>query len=136
MDMDAAKKLLEAYATPHKRQFAKFRPYRHRTKLQRGNGYCKLYIIEMLAEDRPVKVGIATDVRGRLWNMQCNTPFEVRIIATADAHHTLEETLHKFLAEDRIRGEWFRRSPRVNGLIEAINSDRIVAYLSDQFLAA
>lgn len=60
---------------------------------------------------RPVKIGIATDLQGRLTSIQVGHPKRLSVIASFP-FATLEDErrLHKQLKEKRLVGEWFELS--------------------------
>lgn len=70
-------------------------------------------------EANAVKIGVSSDPKYRLTNMQVGSPVSLTILAVVPGGHALERKLHQQLAASRIRGEWFRVSP---GLLEYITS--------------
>ena len=78
-----------------------------------------LYVIG--AEDGPLKIGISTDVGGRLAALQSHSPHALV------AHHQaqpgdarlVERVAHQLLAAKRVRGEWFDVS--IDDAVAAIN---------------
>lgn len=68
-----------------------------------------------------VKIGVATDVKKRLDQLQTASPFELTllgVIAAPDAYG-LETTLHLQFSHLHVRGEWFRLEPELTSFIEA-----------------
>jgi hypothetical protein len=84
-----------------------------------------IYFVEIAAEDRPVKVGFATDVKVRLNNINVNSPFKISVVAKDRAHHNIEAALHDILSRDRIKGEWFRRSELLTRAMAAAIEGRL-----------
>ena len=54
-----------------------------------------------------VKIGWATDPWERLADLQCGTPYELRIIRMVEGGQKAEQWFHRRFAKHRIRGEWF-----------------------------
>jgi len=64
--------------------------------------------------DRPIKIGVSSNINKRLEAIQVGNPDKVHLIAKmetdGEAHaYWLEKNLHKFFSSDRIRGEWFSK---------------------------
>lgn len=78
-----------------------------------------IYFIEVQSGERPVKIGIAKDVKARLWNLAVGSPFDLAILASCPGGLTLEARVHTKLSSSRIRGEWFHRTPDVESAISA-----------------
>lgn len=64
-----------------------------------------------------IKFGRATSVGKRLSGLNTSSVHELYIDAVADWPDEEEKAIHKHLAEDHIRGEWFRESLRTIKLI-------------------
>lgn len=65
---------------------------------------------------RNVKIGRTTTERfeDRLRELQCGNPVELEVLGTIDgADSWLEAALHRQLARERVRGEWFPLSPHL-----------------------
>lgn len=76
-----------------------------------------------IAEDgTPVKVGYASDPYKRLEDLQTAHHAELALVHSFPGGEALERQLHADLAEDRIRGEWFRSSPRLRALLAGLQS--------------
>jgi len=73
--------------------------------------------IEAPTENRPVKVGRARDVGKRRRDLQCSSPWPLVTLRTIEGSLGLEGALHRFLAVDRMHGEWFRPSARLDALL-------------------
>lgn len=73
------------------------------------DGWCYLYVIQSGAH---VKIGRAVNVAERLMNLQVGTPEELRLLAAAPAHWTLEAMAHARFENDQLphSREWFRLS--------------------------
>jgi hypothetical protein len=75
-----------------------------------------------LAIARPsglVKIGRATDARGRIRTLQTGNHEELSMIACLAGGKALERDVHQLFAADRVRGEWFRGSTMMKELVVA-----------------
>lgn len=69
--------------------------------------------IYLIASGRNIiKVGMATDVRQRVMELQIGTPFNLQVLhkieVAAEYALKLEKLIHRRLKRYRMRGEWFR----------------------------
>jgi hypothetical protein len=80
--------------------------------------------VEAPVEAQPVKVGRARDPAKRLTDLQCSSPWRLTMMRIVEGSLGLERMLHQFLAEDRMSGEWFRPSSRLDSLL-ALSDDEI-----------
>lgn len=55
----------------------------------------------------PVKIGIARDVEARISTLQTGNPDELHLLASFPGTQADELALHRYLRDERIRGEWF-----------------------------
>lgn len=71
-------------------------------------------------ENNPVKIGWSRVLESRLKTLQTSFPYdlEIRKVLPADSEQ-LEAQLHRYLANYRMRGEWFRQSGRVKSVMES-----------------
>jgi hypothetical protein len=74
-----------------------------------------------------VKIGRAKDVQKRLVTLQIGCPLELRLLAAFGGGISSERILHQRFAEDRARGEWFRRSRLLDELIRFVQDLRVAA---------
>ena len=81
-----------------------------------------IYAIEVVTADRFIKFGVALHHVARLSALQSSCPYELRLAAAADWPDEEEGRIHAFLEDDRLRGEWYKPSPR---------TDLVVALLVD-----
>ena len=68
----------------------------------------QVYVIR-LGDTNYFKVGMTTDINGRIATLQTATPFDLHLIAAA-AHknaYTIEHDIHELLKPYRVRNEWF-----------------------------
>lgn len=80
-----------------------------------------VYFIQQ-GDDGPIKIGRTKNARERRHALQLATHAQLRILATLRAPHWAEGSLHGFYSEERIRGEWYRPSPRPLGYIAEVRS--------------
>jgi len=67
-----------------------------------------------------VKIGIARNVRKRLWSLQTGYPAKLRLLASVAGNETLERRYHAMFADTHVHGEWFRRSAAMTKEINRI----------------
>lgn len=83
-------------------------------KYYRGVGW--VYFISWSA-DSPVKIGFSTDPTGRLAALQTSHPYRLYVEGVIEGSYEDEQSLHYRFKKSRLEGEWFRRGPKLNGLI-------------------
>lgn len=91
-----------------------------------------IYLITVEAEDRPIKIGFTEHLRKRFNHLQVGLPFAVKLEAAIDADRQVEIHLHRILDRHRIRGEWFRRTPDVERLVDCVRRNALDEFLSEQ----
>lgn len=64
----------------------------------------------------PIKVGVTTDVLGRIAGLQTGYPYELQLLHVVPGAHDLEAEFHRRLADAKLRGEWFD-GPAVEGFL-------------------
>jgi hypothetical protein len=74
-------------------------------------------VVYFLESNGAVKIGWTEHLEGRMRDLQSCNPVRLRLLAVAKGGLRLERVLHRALASSRIRGEWFRWSPELSGLI-------------------
>jgi hypothetical protein len=79
-----------------------------------------VYFIEAIGLDM-IKIGIAADVGLRLSNLQTSSPVPLKLLGTMPGGKEMEGILHGMLAGQRVRGEWFRRCPKIEQYLEGCN---------------
>jgi len=65
----------------------------------------------------PVKIGISTNVQGRLASLQTGFPYPLKVLATTPGGEGIEKGLHDIFAEHRLSGEWFKPEKELMDLI-------------------
>lgn len=77
-----------------------------------------VYFIEAKGGDA-VKIGKTLDLKSRMLELQVSNHCELEVLAKPNLPQAVEKLLHEFLAEHRIRGEWFKKCDAVMAVIEA-----------------
>jgi hypothetical protein len=72
---------------------------------------------------RPIKIGFSDQPKTRLADLQTAHPFRLNLLTCIAGPVALERRLHRVFAADRLMGEWFRRSSRLEHLVAACRSD-------------
>lgn len=77
------------------------------------------------AVDRPemVKVGYTTELPARLQHISAEFENGIELLATCDGGIETERAFHAMLAESRGEGEWFKRTERLDEIIETFKSN-------------
>lgn len=65
-----------------------------------------VYVIQAHAES-PIKIGLATDVRHRMGELQTGNPYPLRLLYVFCGSFEAEQALHRRFAAFRMCGEWF-----------------------------
>ena len=68
-----------------------------------------------------IKIGTALDVGRRLKNLQGANPNQLVLLGSMAGDQEDEAVLQRGFAKDRIRGEWFKSTPRLLRQIETYN---------------
>lgn len=86
------------------------------------NDYSRVYMIGSKIGTF-VKIGVSGNPARRLRDLQTASPLELELLATVPGGQELEQVLHIWFAELRVRGEWFRFPHRdaVDQLREAVH---------------
>lgn len=69
-------------------------------------------------EQKIVKIGVATNLKRRLSNLQIGNPYELIVLLKLEGGYTLEKEFHILFKQYRLCGEWF------------VLSDEILSYIS------
>ncbi len=81
----------------------------------------RVYFIGVSGED-VVKIGRTNNTDERLRTLQIGNHRELVLLAEIEAPTEVEPWVHSVLADCHIRGEWFKRTDKVNKIIEAAKS--------------
>lgn len=72
------------------------------------------YIYAIEAETGLIKIGHTRELRSRLSELRANNCAALKPLGYARGTREQEADLHRLLASEHVRGEWFRRGPLVN----------------------
>ena len=81
-----------------------------------------VYFIRPIGMEGPIKIGASDLPVRRRSDLECWCPFPLEIIAEIPGNHWIERQFHCYFAEESMRREWFRWSPRLQATIDAINA--------------
>lgn len=82
----------------------------------------ELYFIECQCAERHIKIGVSSNIKVRLVNMRAHCPYELKLLKAVPGGAHLEIELHQRFFGDRVRGEWFKRTPDLLAYIESLPS--------------
>lgn len=83
-----------------------------------------VYFLSAKSENFPVKIGITESRAGRFRSIQGALPFEVEVIGMVPVKDPIfERRLHRQFAGQRLKGEWFTRSPELLAAIEKLTAE-------------
>lgn len=60
-----------------------------------------------------IKIGWTKNLRKRVAALQVISSAPLRLLGVVAGERDMEQWLHRMLSADRVRGEWFRQSPRL-----------------------
>jgi len=81
-----------------------------------------VYFISAAQPDFPVKIGFAEKSHKlRLKGLQTGCPYPLITLATVPGTYKDESALHRRFRDDRLCGEWFRRSDHLMSIISNIS---------------
>jgi hypothetical protein len=72
-----------------------------------------VYFIQAGGADGPIKIGIAGNEYERALQLQTAHYEELRVLGFVPLSDYSEKDFHRWYAEHRIRGEWFRPGPEI-----------------------
>jgi hypothetical protein len=70
----------------------------------------------------PIKIGRTKNAQQRKHHLQLATHHDLTLLAAFKAPFWAEGQLHHFYTQERIRGEWYRPSPRLLRYIEELTA--------------
>lgn len=69
-----------------------------------------------------IKIGKAANPEKRLRELQIGSPVKLSLTFKAGWHDSNEKLLHACFQEERLHGEWFRQSPRIEEFLSGVRS--------------
>lgn len=78
----------------------------------------RVYFIEAVGLDL-IKIGFALRLSERIAELQTASPVPLRLLGSVLGGRDLERFYHDCFADQRVKGEWFRRCPELDRYIEA-----------------
>ena len=88
-----------------------------RVKGEDANAF--LYFIGEPFGEGPIKIGYSAWPQKRLYTIQISSPVELAILAKVWCLSQWEKELHDVFKDSRVRGEWFRRTPKLMRVVDA-----------------
>ena len=83
----------------------------------------RVYFISSSDPEAPIKIGHTTSaIEDRIRVLQTGHPAKLEILAEIQGAIRLETALHRIFEDARVFGEWFRRDPKLMGLIRGLSS--------------
>lgn len=79
-----------------------------------------VYFLRADCEARLIKIGHSVNLKWRLTGLQTQCPVQLSLVGLVQAPAGTEFVLHEALAESRAHGEWFRPTPEVEMVRQAI----------------
>jgi len=79
-----------------------------------------VYFLRPIGATSPVKIGCSATPVKRLRSVEIWSPVELELVASAPGNNCHEWTLHQMFATDRLHGEWFAESERLNEVINQV----------------
>jgi hypothetical protein len=79
-----------------------------------------VYFIRPVGMAGPVKIGCSRYIEDRRDTLACWSPFALEIAASLPGTMNLERQFHARFAADHQRQEWFRWSPELQSVIDAV----------------
>jgi hypothetical protein len=77
-----------------------------------------LYFIQVAKGRGPVKIGRANDPNSRLRALQVACPYRLKLLGMLNDCGHAEPDFHIYLARDRLQGEWFGWTKRVEEVVK------------------
>ena len=96
-----------------------------------------VYFVSGPGKTDAVKIGWASkSVADRVAGLQVGSPVELRALAAVGAFAAFERWCHREFADDRMYGEWFKRTPRLMSFIDRLRDVGDVTSLTPTELRA
>ena len=74
-------------------------------------------MVYIIRQNDYVKIGCTRDVRLRLGDLQCGSPYELTVLLLIEGGFDEEKVIHEKFKKDLIRGEWFMLSQDIRDFI-------------------
>lgn len=84
-----------------------------------------VYFITAPEKERfPIKIGRSNSasIHGRIASLQTSHPYRLEFLFIMVGGHEQETNAHRAFADQRLIGEWFRRTSELSGVIEALKA--------------
>lgn len=88
---------------------------------QEQSAWCYIYF---MFDGEMIKVGRANNVVKRMRSMQSSHPRELTLLATFNAHKSVEKLIHERFRACHERGEWFTPTEELTAFIERIKKGK------------
>jgi hypothetical protein len=82
----------------------------------------RVYFIRPIGMQGPVKIGCSQSPDQRRCTLAAWSPFPLEVVAEIAGGERLERSFHALFAEQHERREWFRWSPELQAVMDAINA--------------
>jgi hypothetical protein len=84
-------------------------------------------IVYFILADRHeiIKIGYTTHLKRRFFALQATSPARLELLATMPGDAAVEKALHDKFSAERMHGEWFRRSLRLQKFIDDVNDGKV-----------
>lgn len=95
-------------------------------RLRPGGRAIWLYAVK---DGDAVKFGVAENAAKRFGSIQTGNPRKLELIGSVYCAETIESDVHKYLADLRIRGEWFRWTDKSRAIAMLIQARDLLGLL-------
>lgn len=83
-----------------------------------------VYFLTCEAEGFPIKIGFSADPKMRVMQFALHMPYTVTMLAVMDGSRATERAILRHFKKDRLRGEWFKRTPELLAAIERVKAGK------------
>lgn len=90
-----------------------------------------VYFIRPVGQEGPVKIGCSAAPQRRVEDLAVWSPYPLEVAAASPGSLKIERQLHNIFRADHSHREWFRASPKLSALIEAVAGGATVAEAID-----
>lgn len=85
-----------------------------------------IYFVRPVGMGGPVKIGLSERTEARIRDLAEWSPFELEIVAQIEGDYQLEKNIHECFANSYLRREWFKATPRLNAMIDALQAGKAI----------